>query len=98
MGAEFFVAVAAEPGAKVFAWSAIGKILAQEALDGFRDQRCRATITDRARDGGVLADRAAKTEIICVGELAFVLDFFAFNADVGYPVLSAAVGAAGYVE
>ena len=46
----------------------------------------------------MLADGSAKTEVVGVGELAFVLDFFAFDADVGDPVLAAAVGAAGYVE
>jgi hypothetical protein len=37
MGAEFFVAVAAEPGTEVFVGSAAGEVLAQQALDGFGD-------------------------------------------------------------
>ena len=46
----------------------------------------------------MLADRSAQTEVIGVGELALVLDLLALDADVGDPVLSAAVGAAGDVQ
>ena len=44
------------------------------------------------------ADGSAKAEVVGVGELAVVLDLLAFHADVGDPVLAAAVGASGYVE
>src|SRR5580698_7039332 len=98
MGAEFVVGVTAEPGAEVFVESAVGKVFAEQALDGFGDERCGASIADGARNGGVLADGSAEAEVISVGELAFVLDLFAFYADVGDPVLAAAVGAAGDVE
>ena len=57
MGAEFVVGVAAEPCAKILCGLAIGQVLAQQALDGFGNQRCRAAIADRARDGGVLCRR-----------------------------------------
>jgi hypothetical protein len=46
----------------------------------------------------VLAHRSAEAEVVGVGELAFVLDLLAFDADVGDPVLAAAVGAAGDVS
>ena len=46
----------------------------------------------------MLADRSAEAEVVGVGQLAFVLDLLAFDADVGDPVLAAAVGAAGDVE
>jgi hypothetical protein len=72
--------------------------LAQQALDCFGDERRGAAIADGARDSGVLAYGSAEAEVVGVGELAFVLDLLAFDADVGNPVLAAAVGAAGYVE
>ena len=72
--------------------------MAQQALDGFGHERRGAAIADRARDGGVLADRSAEAEVVGVGQLALVLDLLAFEADVGDPVLAAAVGAAGDVE
>jgi hypothetical protein len=46
----------------------------------------------------VLADRSAEAEVVGVGELALVLDLLAFDADVGDPVLAAAIGAAGDVQ
>ncbi len=46
----------------------------------------------------MLADRSAEAEVVGVGQLALVLDLLAFDADVGDPVLAAAVGAAGDVE
>ena len=46
----------------------------------------------------MVADSAADAEVVGVDELAVVLDLLAFDADVGDPVLAAAVGAAGDVE
>src|SRR5579863_1301381 len=46
----------------------------------------------------MLADRSAEAEVVRVGQFAFVLDLLALDADVGNPVLPAAVGAAGYVQ
>ena len=87
-----------EPGAQVFVGLAARQVVAQQALDGFGHERRGAAIADRAGDGSVLADRSAKAEVIGVGQLALVLDLLAFHADVGDPVLAAAVGAAGDVE
>src|SRR5271169_4959148 len=98
MSAEFVVGVAAERGAEVLFGLTVGEIFAQQAFDGFGDQRRGAARADGARYGGVLADGSAEAEVVGVNELAFVLDLLAFNADVGDPVLAAAVGAAGYVE
>ena len=83
---------------KIFFGPAVGQVLAQQALDGFGHQRRGAAIADRARDGCVLADRSAEAEVVSVGQLALVLDLLAFDADVGDPVLAAAVGAAGDVQ
>ena len=87
-----------KPGAQILFGLALGEVVAQQALDGFRHQRRGAAIADRARDGSVLADRSAEAEVEGVGELALVLDLLAFDADVGDPVLAAAIGAAGDVQ
>ena len=47
---------------------------------------------------GELADAAAHAEIVGVDHSAVLLDFFAFDADVGDPVLAATVGASGDVQ
>ena len=75
-----------------------GQVLAQQALDRFGDKRCGAAVSNGARDGRVLADCSAETEVVSVGQLALELDFLAFHADVGNPMLSAAIGAAGDME
>ncbi len=93
MSAEFIVGVAQKPGAQVFIGIAADHVVAQQALDGLRNERRGAAIADRARDGCVLTDRSAEAEVIGVGELAFMLDFLSFHADVGDPVLTASVGA-----
>src|ERR1700678_2823332 len=90
--------MAAEPGPQVLAGVAVRQILAQQPLDRFRDQRRRAPIADGAGNGGVLTDCAPQTEVIGVDEPAFVLDLFPLDADVGHPMLTASVGAAGHIE
>jgi hypothetical protein len=77
---------------------AASEIVLQQALDRFGHQRCRAAIAHGASHIGVLTDGSAEAEIIGVGEFAVVLDLFAFDADVGDPMLAATVGAAGDVE
>src|SRR5208283_2090462 len=98
IGAQLIVRVAQEPGAQVLFRQAAGEVVAEQTLDRFRHQRRGAAIAYRACDGSVLAHRSAEAEVIRVGELALVLDFFALDADVGDPVLSAAIGAAGDVQ
>ena len=46
----------------------------------------------------MLAHCSAEAEVVRIGQLAFVLDLLAFDADVGNPVLAAAVGAAGHMQ
>ena len=62
------------------------------------NERRRATITDRAGNPSVPAHGPAEAEIVGVGQLAIVLDLLAFNADVGDPMLAAAIGATGNVQ
>jgi len=77
---------------------AMGVEIREESRDGVRDFACGATEAYGAGDGGELAYAAAYAEIVGVDHLAVLLDFFAFEADVGDPVLAAGVGAAGDVE
>src|ERR1700678_1145474 len=98
MGAEFGVRVAGAPTAKIFIRCSVNQIFAQQALDGIGNEGRGATIADGARYRCMLAYGSAEAEVVGVGQLAFVLDLFAFDADVGNPVLAAAVGASGYVE
>ena len=63
-----------------------------------REPRGGAAIANGARDGSELADASADAEVIGVDHFAVLLDLFAFEADVGDPVLSAAIGAAGDVH
>src|SRR6266436_4894346 len=70
----------------------------EQARDGVGDFVGGATIAYGAGDGGELAYAAAYAEVVGVDHFAVLLDFFAFDADVGDPVLTAGVGATGDVE
>ena len=72
--------------------------MGEETRDGVGDFVGGAAVAYGAGDGGELAYAAAYAEIVGVDHFSFVLDFLAFDADVGDPVLAAGVGAAGDVE
>ena len=46
----------------------------------------------------MFADRAAEAEVVGVDQLVAELDFFAFQADVGDPMLAAGIRAAGDMQ
>src|SRR5580704_540236 len=75
-----------------------GVEVGEQARDGVGDFFGGAAVANGAGDGGELAYAAAYAEIVGVDHFAFVLDFLAFDADVGDPVLATGVGAAGDVE
>lgn len=77
---------------------ALGVVGAEETGDGVGNFFGAAAVADGTGDGSELANGAAHAEIVGVNELAIELDFFAFDTDVGDPVLPATVGAAGDVE
>ena len=77
---------------------ALGVVRAEKAGDGVGNFFGAAAIADGAGNGGELAYGSANAEIIGVNELAIHFDFFAFDTDVGDPVLAATIGAAGDVE
>ena len=74
------------------------QIIPQQPLDRLGHQRRRAAIAHRPRNAGMFAHRSAQAEVERVGQLAFVLDLLAFEANVGDPVLAAAVRAACDVQ
>ena len=98
IGAQFVVGMARKPGAQIFVRLARPPGTGAAGAQSLREPAARAAIADRARDAGVLANRSAEAEVVSIDELAFVLDLLAFDADVGDPVLAAAVGAAGDVQ
>src|SRR5262249_42126229 len=79
------------------ALSIVGELIHQ-ALDGIGNVGGGATIANRSRDRGKFANASADAEVIGVDHLAVLLDFLAFEADVGDPVLAAAIGAASDVD
>ena len=81
-----------------FTGVASGVKLLEEAGDGVGHFARSAAIADGASDGGDMADATAYAEIIGVYHVAVVLDLFAFDADIGDPVLAAGIGAAGDME
>ena len=95
LGAEVVIGVARKIGAKIFVCVARGEIGFQQALDRFRHFVGGAAVANLARDARVCTHGAAEAEVIGVDEIASLLDFFAFEADVRDPMLAAGVGAAG---
>ena len=98
VGAEGFDFGAIEVAAEVFARGAGFKVGPEETFDGFGDVRGGGAVADGPGGSGVAADGAAYAEEEGVHEGSVLLDLFAFEADVGDPVLAAGVGAAGDVE
>src|SRR5208337_449194 len=100
--AQLIVGVTREPTTQTLLGLAVGlaaaEVIAQQAFNGFGHQRRRATVAHRPRDARMLAHGSAETEVVSVGQFALMLDLLALEADVGDPVLAAAVGAAGNVE
>src|SRR5277367_1348490 len=84
--------------AEIFFRSAIFVELVEKTLDRAGHIRGGAAVTYRPGDSGEFAYASAHAEIVGVDHLAFDLDFLAFQADIGDPVLTATVGAAGDVD
>jgi len=72
--------------------------LLEEAFDSVGNFLCGAAIADGARDTGVGTDSTTDAEVVGVDHLAVHPGFLAFEADVGGPMLAAAIGAAGDVQ
>src|SRR5262245_5041869 len=72
--------------------------MSQQALYRIRQNAGTAAVADRAGDGRDLPEAAAHAEVVGIDKFAILFDLLAFDADIGNPVLSATVGAAGYVQ
>jgi hypothetical protein len=97
-GANVFVGMAGEELTEIFSCVAIFIELTEQPLNRIRHAGGGAAIADGARDGGEFSDASADAEIVGVNHFAIDFDFLAFEADVGDPVLAAAVGATGDVD
>jgi len=97
-GAENIVGVASEEMLKRFTMAAIGLECVKKTRDGIGNFIGAAPEANRTRDGSDVANTAANAEIVSVDKLTIDLDFLAFDADVGDPVLAATVGAASDVQ
>ncbi len=96
--AQLQIAMPREKTPQIFSREAPGFVTAQQTLDGIRHFLREAAVADRPRDGGEASDASAHAEVICVLHAAFVADFLAFDADIGDPVLAAAIRATRDVE
>src|SRR5215467_328049 len=96
--ADLIIAFAREESAQRLVFAAVVLEISQEALYGVGNGGSRAAIADRPRDGRNLPEAAAHAEVVSVDQFAVLFDLLAFDADIGDPVLAAAVGAAGDVQ
>ncbi len=96
--AKNVVRMAREKMLQIFAGVAIGLERIEKARDGFGYFIGTATVADGTRDGRDVADTTAHAKIVGVDKFAIDLDFLAFDANVGDPMLAATVGATGDVQ
>src|ERR1039458_6125342 len=83
---------------QVLASLARGQILPQQSFDGVRNLGRRAAISHGPRCRLMQTERSAQAKVIGIDHATVDFDLFAVDADVGNPVLSATVGAAGDVQ
>ena len=95
---QLFIRCASKIPAQCFIVLPLVEIAAQQPLHGLGNLSCEATIGQWTRDAGMSADSAADGEQVGIDQPAIGLDLFAFETDVRYPVLAAAVGAAGNMQ
>ena len=74
------------------------EVMLQQSLDRVRNFGCESAVADRTSDRLMESDRSTEAEIVGVQQAVSGFDFFAFDADIGNPVLAATVGAAGDVQ
>jgi hypothetical protein len=97
-GAKNIVGVARQEMLEIFAGVAIGLERVQKAWDGVGNFIGAAPETNGTRYGSDVADAATNAEIVGIDKFAIDLDFLAFDANVGDPVLTATIGAAGDMQ
>src|SRR5580704_612365 len=82
-----------EKAAQIFTMLATLVESDQQPLDSVRNVRRGTAITDRSSDRSKLPDASADTEVIRVHHAAIHFDFFALDANIGDPMLPAAIWA-----
>src|SRR5580658_9126415 len=96
--AQLLVAGAGKISAQVFTRVASLQVATEQPFQRIRHFGCQAAVPNWPGDLLMQAYRAADAKVVSVFELAPMLDLLAFDADVGDPMLSAAIGAAGHVQ
>ena len=88
---EFVVTMPREVAAQILSPLASCPVTAQQPLDRVRNLGCSTAVSNRTRNRLHCADRAAYAEVIGINQRSVHLELFAFQADVGDPVLAAAL-------
>src|ERR1700733_5780845 len=83
---------------QVLATETVNRISAKQALNRVRHFAGEAAIAHRACNRLMQPNRTTKTEVVRILHAVADLQLFAFDSNVGDPVLSATVGAAGDVQ
>src|SRR5215472_2180781 len=95
---QFRVAVPREKAAQILARLAVGEISTEQTLEGLGHFTGEAAIAHRPRRGLMETQSPADAEVIRVKHAAIDFELFAFDADVGDPVLTATVRASRDVQ
>src|SRR5882672_12692733 len=97
-GADLLVAARGAELAEVVALPPLGQVDAEQPLDGRGHLAGRRAIADGPRRRLMRPHGAADAEVVGVDHLPVRLGLLALEADVGDPVLAAAIGTAGDVD
>src|SRR5713101_643130 len=97
-GPQLLVGARGAERAEGLARAPLGEVDAQQALHRLGHRAGGNPVADGPGHRLVPADRAAHAEVVGIHQAAVHLDLLALDADVGDPVLAAAIGAAGDVD
>ena len=92
------VAGSSQEGAQIFRSGTIFQKMDHQPFDRIWNISRRAAKADRPGDGRNVSETPANTEVIRVDHFSVGFDLFAFDTDVGDPVLAATVRASGNVQ
>jgi hypothetical protein len=95
---QLLVTAAGEVSAQILSRLTRLQVPTQQALQRIGYLGCQATVADRSGDLLMQAYGTANAKVVGVLEFALMLDLFAFHPDVGNPMLTAAIRAAGHVQ
>src|SRR5216684_4097567 len=84
--------------AQIFAGVALRRVAREQALNRLRNLVGHAAVANGPAKTGVFAYVSAQAEVVGVFKFAADFDFFAFEANIGKPVLTTAVRASRHVQ